>query len=131
MTDSEIKKIKELKEKGCGYKKISYELGIPINTVKSFLRRHQGITHLDDESSCCNCGTPIEHIPHHKKKRFCSDKCRMAWWNSHKSKITRKSEKEVVCAFCGKVFMSYPSKKRKYCSYTCSIAARRKEQKND
>lgn len=126
MTEIEIRKITELKDQGCGYKKIAHELGLPINTVKSFLRRHQKFDVPESEYSCQNCGIPIEQIPQRKQKKFCSDKCRMIWWNSHKSKITKKSEIKVICGFCSKEFMSYPSKHRKYCSYSCSIEARRK-----
>ena len=39
MTDDQKAKIKDLRMKGKGYKKIAQIIGIPENTVKSFCRR--------------------------------------------------------------------------------------------
>jgi len=29
---------------------------------------------------CQNCHKPLKHFPGRKQKKFCCDKCRMAWW---------------------------------------------------
>ena len=126
MTKQQMMQILQLKQQGYGSKKIANELNMSINTVKSFLKRN--LTKKEDV--CLNCGVPIEQTEHRKKKKFCSDKCRLTWWNVHKNQLSKKSEIPVVCSFCGKKFMSYPSKKRKYCSRSCSITARRKEYSN-
>lgn len=72
--------IRNLALKGYGYKRIASVLEISPNTVKSHLRRHpitSGCT------VCLHCGKPVEQNPGRKEKKFCSDKCRMTWWNSH------------------------------------------------
>ena len=41
------------------------------------------ITAAENENEtafCKNCGGKLEHTPGRKPKKFCSDKCRMAWW---------------------------------------------------
>ena len=92
MTDNERNRVIELQHKGYGYKRIASVIGLPVNTVKSFCSRHPI---RDDESLelkglCCNCRIPIEQTPHKRKKLFCSDSCRMAWWNAHPEKVKRK-----------------------------------------
>ena len=73
--------IKNLALKGYGYKRIADILEISPNTVKSHLRRHPP---TDGMSVCQFCGKPIEQNPGRKEKKYCSDKCRMAYWNSQK-----------------------------------------------
>lgn len=86
MTDLEKIKINELKNKGYGYKKIATELSLSQNTVKSYLKR----TNVDDKreeensSVCLFCGKAVIQNEHRKIKKFCSDKCRYNWHNSHK-----------------------------------------------
>ena len=64
------------------------------------------------------------HTPGAKRKMFCSDACRVAWWNCHKDLVTRKAVYMIPCAGCGKVFKSYGNRNRKYCSHGCYINAR-------
>lgn len=59
-----------------------------------------------------------------KEKRFCSDKCRNKWWNTHLDKVNRRANYDFVCAYCKKPFISYGNKNRKYCSHECYIADR-------
>ena len=40
MTEFEKYKVLKFREKGMGYTKISNELNISVNTIKSFCRRH-------------------------------------------------------------------------------------------
>ena len=119
-------KIKELRQKGCGYKKIASDLNLPQSTVKSFLKRTETQTDTGI-TTCLYCGKPTIQIPHKRQKKYCSDKCRLAWWKEHKSGANNKSEAECRCSYCGKPFMSYPSKKRKYCSRNCYISDLKKE----
>ena len=85
MTDTERSRIVELQQQGYGYKKISAITGLPLNTVKSFCARHHvQIKEMPDSNALCrNCLTPLEQTPHKRKRMFCSDACRMAWWNAH------------------------------------------------
>ena len=128
MTNLEKHKIMTLREKGYGYVKIAKELGISVNTVKSFCRRN--ITHkveselTGETTSCENCGQEIRQIAKQKRKRFCCDKCRNIWWNSHLGQVKRKAVYHFTCPQCGKDFSIYGDKRRKYCSHECYITAR-------
>ena len=129
MTDNEKAEIARLRAAGQGYGRIAQALGISVNTIKSFCRRsissevqHQPVT--GDMSSCENCGKEIVQAPKQKKKRFCCDKCRNLWWNSHLELVRRKAVYEVRCCHCQRVFSVYGDKARKYCSHACYIKDR-------
>ena len=119
-------RIAELRYNGYGYKKISSLTGLPQNTVKSFCRRHpivnKGLT--DHLNQCMNCGKPLAQTPHKRKKKFCSDRCRMKWWNSHLDQVQRKANYDFVCPVCKKPFTVYGNANRKYCSHECYIEDR-------
>ncbi len=57
-------------------------------------------------------------------QKFCSDKCRMAWWKAHPDQLNRKAIYHMVCAHCGQPFDSYGNSHRKYCSRACYDAVR-------
>ena len=67
---------------------------------------------------------PVKQNPGRKKKRFCSDSCRMKWWNSHMDKVKRKAIYEFTCLHCGRTFTAYGNSGRKYCSHDCYIEER-------
>lgn len=115
-------KIIELRIKGFGYKKIASELSISVNTVKSYCQRN-GLNGTGNDR-CKNCGVLVKQNPKRKKKKFCSDKCRLTWWNSHQDKINKRANYTLTCNHCGKNFISYGNKNRKYCSHSCYISAR-------
>lgn len=106
--------------RGEGYGAIAGELGLSVNTVKSYCRRHP----LPDGTACEECGAPIVQMPGRKRKRFCSDACRNAWWNAHLSLVKRKAVRTVICAGCGQAFEAYGRASRKYCSHACYVAHR-------
>ena len=125
MTDKEKQQIKALRESGVSYKDISRVVGLPINSIKTYCRRNK-LTSIDVKkeekpSVCLQCGKPINQTPGRKEKKFCSDKCRMLWWNSHADQVNRKANYSCTCEFCGKQFISYGNKHRKYCSHSCYI----------
>ena len=127
MTDSTKAAIIKMRENGDSFSYISKNLNIPESTVKSFCRRHnkqpaQTITDAPATSYCENCGAPITQHPHRKHKRFCSDSCRLSWWNKHPDLINRSSANTCTCAHCGKSFTAYAD--RKYCSHECYILHR-------
>lgn len=68
-----------------GYKPtfIATVLGISVNTVKSHIRRHPEIPNT---LLCEYCGKPVMQNEGRKAKRFCSDKCRVAYWNNKRRK---------------------------------------------
>lgn len=126
MTDEQRQQIATLRDEGNGYKKIAQVLGLSENTVKSFCKRKKmgGIAinkqiENDSESHCQCCGVAITQTPGRKKKKFCSDKCRMKWWNSHLDQVKRKANYDYVCPCCKKTFTVYGNANRKYCSMDC------------
>lgn len=119
MTDEQKRQIAKLRIEGLGYKAIAERLGLSINSVKSYCKRHQLEVGEIAGSLCENCGKPIHQVPGRKRKRFCCDKCRMEWWNSHQELVKHKTDHTYVCAHCGKEFHIYGGRPRKYCSPAC------------
>lgn len=136
MTKEQRDAIVKLRGKGYGYGWIADSLGISVNTVKSFCRRNHlneilpadgvktNLTLDEDAHFCQCCGKPVVQVRGRKRKKFCSDKCRMTWWNSHLDKVNRKANYEFVCQHCKKPFTVYGNANRKYCSHECYIADR-------
>lgn len=95
MTDKEKQQIKEYRDHGFSYSEISRMLGISVNSVKTYCKRHAlgDAKAFDGKGStefCCEqCGKPVKQNPGRKKKRFCSDGSRMKWWNSHMDKVKK------------------------------------------
>lgn len=126
MTEAEKLRISKLRQDGLGYKKIAAVLNLSANSVKTYLRRHpveeDGTAYPD---ICEMCGKPITQEPHRKRKRFCSDSCRISWWNAHPDKGEDRTLHTFTCAHCGHLFQS-PARVRRYCSRACFAAARRR-----
>ena len=119
MTEEQKNAIALLRKRGAGYGKISKELGISENTIKSYCRRNRSVTKLrQGEHICPMCGKPVTQNPGRREKKFCSDKCRRKWWNGH----TGLMKENAVCARCGKPFHGRAG--RKYCCHACYIADR-------
>lgn len=111
MTELEINKIYELKEKGKGYSLIAKEMGKPVNTIKSFLLRNpkrQG-------SFCRYCGKKLKPS-RTKPKTFCSVTCRVNWFRTHNEKPQIR-----VCSHCGKEYPDLGYRKSKFCSRACYL----------
>ena len=125
-----------MRKEGTGYKKIADCLNISINTIKSYCKRNnlscaavvtkteKPLPDKEGLSFCKNCGRSIEQQAGRKPKKFCSDECRMAWWNSNIEKVDKRAVYHLECAGCGKSFDSYGNKNRKYCCHSCYIKDR-------
>ena len=125
MTEEQKSQIKAFRNNGLGYKLIAKELGISVNSVKSFCRRNELCdTSKDETPRCEQCGKALQNIPGKKKKRFCSDRCRQTWWNSHLDIVKRKAVYVYICPVCRKEFSVYGNAKRKYCSHQCYVEGR-------
>ena len=125
MTELQKHQIMNLREKGYGYIKIANELGISVNTIKSFCRRQNIIKpKADDKHYCKCCGKEVEQTKGRKEKKFCSDSCRMKWWNGNLDKVNRKAYRQRKCLKCGNEFTVYGSKKKKFCTHECYILFR-------
>ena len=122
MTDEQKSCIIQFRSEGMTYSEIAQKLNISINTVKSFYRRHTQ-TNMP-KGQCKQCGKPITQSKRTREKKFCSDKCRWAWWNQNLDKVKRKAIYTFECPNCKKQFTAYGNAKRKYCSHQCYIESR-------
>ena len=127
MNHIQREKIVQLRNAGLSYAGIAQTLALSENTVKSYCQRNNlggslKISPSDDEVSqahCTNCGTLLNQMAGHRAKKFCSDRCRMAWWNKHPSALSRKNTRVFTCQACGKCIEAYGKRERKYCSLSC------------
>lgn len=143
MNNIEREQIIALRTAGQSYARIAGTLNLSVNSVKSFCRRNalssgvgSSIKHIKDEAplgatSCEQCGQLTVQTPGRKHKRFCSDTCRTAWWNAHRTQVRRKTMRTFCCARCGMQFSRYGVTMRSFCSRSCASAARRKEFTHD
>lgn len=106
-----------------GYGSIANQLGLSINTVKSFCRRHS-LAAPPTDSICEQCGRPIAQNPGRKRKLFGCDACRNKWWNSHFDLVKRKTVYTFTCPTCGKELTVYGNSRQKFCSHAYYIAYR-------
>lgn len=128
MTDEERKRIALLRDAGNGYKKIAQAMNLSESTVKSFCKRNKmggrAVPAPGSKPQCHYCGRSIVQKPGRKQKKFCSDQCRMRWWNSHLDQVNKKANYKFVCPVCKKSFTVYGNANRKYCSHECYIEDR-------
>ena len=125
MTDDDRKQIERLHAGGMGYKAISHELGISVNTIKTHCRRHGIKPQRKSQDICLFCGKPLIQTPGKREKKFCDATCRTRWWSLHRTEHKAgKGMHLLICAYCGKEFISYGNSGRKYCSHGCYIKDR-------
>lgn len=128
MTEMQKQQIKGYRDCGYGYKKIGQLMGISENTVKTYCKRNGlGGVAAKPAKECCickSCGKPIVQVPGRKQKKFCSDRCRNQWWNSHLDLVNRKAHYNFICPCCKRPFTAYGNANRKYCSHECYIEDR-------
>lgn len=125
MTEKEKKRITDMRRSRAGYAEIADATGISVNTIKTFCRRN-GLSDaaLAEKVFCKNCGCAISRGKYRPKK-FCSDHCRMDWWNAHLDKVHKTAFYSFICRHCGKSFTAYGNAQRKYCCRDCYLASRR------
>ena len=82
-------------------------------------------TYGEEARLCPQCGKVVKLHTKHKKK-FCSDRCRIDYWNSHQEQVHRKAYYSFECLNCGQSFKCYGNARRKYCSRRCYESYRRK-----
>jgi endogenous inhibitor of DNA gyrase (YacG/DUF329 family) len=85
-------------------------------------------TNSDDDKrggKCRYCGQTIPYSLG-RRRLYCSDECRKAWWNEHSEEGVPRagSLKTLNCAYCGKQFTTWGNHHRKYCSHECYVLAR-------
>ena len=128
MTDLQKVTITQMRSNGMSFGQISAATSIPASTIRTFCRRQdikvETAANAGGFIACKCCGRLVEQDLKRKQKKFCSDKCRMTWWNNNLDKVNRKAVYEFACAYCKKPFTAYGNKGRKYCSHECYIRDR-------
>lgn len=132
MNDLEKMKIEELRNEGYGYTRVARILGLNENSVKTYCKRHGLGGNLSKQATvkesrghkCYFCGVAVVQQKGRKPKKFCSDRCRNKWWNSHMELVNKKAYHEHECAYCKKTFTVYGKTDRKYCCHECYIEDR-------
>ena len=105
---------------GKQYKEISAELGIEVSALKVFVHRQK----KPDARKCAMCGKQLPNKAR-ASQRFCSMKCKNAWWKKHSNEDENDKRIGRACSSCGKQFISY-NPNSKYCSRDCYYASKRK-----
>lgn len=125
MKDQQKEAIRQLRANGQSYTRIADLLGISENTIQSYCRRNNlggvamSVAEPEKGTYCRKCGALLKQTPRKKPKQFCSDQCRLAWWNAHPEAITHKSIGQFTCQTCGLNFEGYGKRERKFCSRAC------------
>lgn len=123
ISDQNKQIILTMRQQGSSCSEIAKQMNLSPNTVKSLCHRNKIEAHTNEEvpADCCkNCGASLSQTPGAKKRAFCSEKCRYTWWNRHRHKRLYR----LTCYQCGKEFISYGNKSRKYCGRKCYLLSR-------
>ncbi len=80
MKQYDTDQLNQLRLHGVPPSAIARELGLSVNTVKSYIRRHPNI---ENTVRCQWCEEPMLQSAGRKQKKFCSDRCRITYWNHH------------------------------------------------
>ena len=131
MTKEEKEVVLSLRQQQYSFSAIAETTGLPLGTIKSFLSRVGGKKESPSPAStprvtlnhtCCrHCGAPLDQTQRGKSKSFCTDRCRMAFWNEHRDLSRRASAHRQICEVCGHAFYTYGGR---YCSRACYGQAR-------
>ncbi len=137
MTDAQAKQIVEMRLKGVGYKSIGTVVGLSRDIVRNYCKSHNLTGYasvltknvrlrIEQGEACLYCGGSIMQPKTGRPKKFCSEKCRREWWKQHPEAVkkSREASYELVCGNCGRRFISYGNKNRKFCSHDCYIKYR-------
>ncbi len=121
-----------LRQEGMGYLAIANDVGVSRDKVR-YICKSRGLGGIAADRDvergevCANCRKPIEQPPKQgRRKKYCSEECRRAWWAMHPDKL-KKSKKAMylcTCGYCHKPFTAYGHADRKYCSRDCYIKNR-------
>jgi hypothetical protein len=132
MTGEQKQRIQDMRLQGTAFSQIADELGLSVNTIKSFCRRNSieacdasnDTGNEDNKDTCKQCGKKLKQTANSRAKMFCNDRCRYAWWNTNRHQPNRKGSQRLTCTCCGREFISYGNPSRKYCGHACYIKDR-------
>ena len=136
MNDNQRRDIWKLRSDGLGYGAIAQALNLSLGSVKQYCRRHPELkgpgelvkVQIDEGERlyCKNCMQELHHANQGRPKKFCTDKCRKVYWDTHKGEHdkTNTAYEELTCKNCGRSFLSYANPTRKFCGHPCYIEHR-------
>jgi hypothetical protein len=137
MTEAQANQIVEMRIKGIGYKSIGTIVGLSRDIVRNYCKSHNltgyasALTknvqmRMESGEACQYCGGTIVKPKTGRPKKFCSEKCRREWWKIHPEAVKRSetASYKLRCENCGREFISYGNRNRKYCSHDCYIKYR-------
>lgn len=136
MTEQQKISIHNLREQNFSYVAIARVMGLTLSTVKCYCQRSglagnrkeafksQSDTPLELPTFCRCCGKQLIQREKVKHRKFCSDACRVTWWNAHPELVKRRNPHTVKCLCCGKEFTYFGIKQHKFCSHACYIRHR-------
>jgi len=142
MDEETRKSIFKMKSQGLRNYAVASMLGLKKDTLHEFCKKYHlcgpeevirlNIIELVQHNIICpQCYGPIRHKKRGRRKRFCTEKCRRAWWKEHEEARNRnpKSWYSNQCLACGKYFVVYGNHCQKYCNRECYLNHRyRREQ---
>ena len=136
MTEQQKISIHNLREQNFSYVAIARVMGLTLSTVKCYCQRSglagnrkeafksQSDTPLELPTFCRCCGKQLIQREKVKHRKFCSDACRVTWWNAHPELVKRRNPHTVKCLCCGKEFTYFGIKQHKFCTHECYIKHR-------
>lgn len=114
-----------LRQSGMGYKAIASLLGFHRDQVRAITTTVTVTGNLDETLPRCRwCGEPISLKRRGRPASFCCEDHRRAWWACHPEFKQQSAVYHFTCAGCGKPFVAYGNRGRKYCSQACYVAHR-------
>ena len=129
MTKEEKMQTAALRGQGLGYKKIADIVGVTKDMVRSYCRTQKleaagtndvsVIEKMKNGSACLFCGKEIVTGGKGRRRKFCSEECRRAYWKKHVDEKQKRPSALYVkmCPYCGKTFEVYGDMNRKYCCH--------------
>lgn len=130
MTGAQMHNVQVMHRQGLTPTQIAKNLGVSLNTVKSYCRRNnlsatsKDTGNEENKEHCKHCGKTVPQTAGRKQKLFCDDTCRNRWWNENRQQVSRRSLEVKHCHHCGKLFSSYPRQQQKYCCHGCYVLSR-------
>ena len=123
MTNDQKAEMERLRSLGYGYRIIAKQMGFSLERVKSYFRRHSTPVR-EDGVNCLKCGALLTQTPGHKRKKFCSDKCRLEYWSTVPESDRNLTKHSHVCEMCGCEFEN-TRRNQRFCSRKCMADYRR------
>ncbi len=124
MTGQEKNTLIDMRQRGLKLHEMAKITGMKEGTIRSFFSRF-GIQNmeLNRAALCKQCHSPLLAKKYKRVRLFCSDACRIKWWNQHRGEGTHRNQHVYRCRYCQTEFRSYAE--AKYCSRACYFASKR------